>query len=323
MNIEKYGVYIIMVLVGMSIAGLMMASVLIPRSVEAGSATKVTDKTAAMRIVGEPEITVRNKPSNGEFEYDVTAIMDVQFTSKTAEKITVFPVVFFKDAKERDIDITDLEIRKGETRHQALNFRVRSKKWPMIIKDNDNSFACTPDKPEDCVHSDQILLLKNFSFSFSTFQIDLGVKLGPCLLIAEIQCPLESRTVALRLENEDNTCQKEKDKENCSKIEKMCGALVSMELNGVKADEGILDRIKPGSPKCEDKAFVLSTNVGAVNENIIGSKFTWQVGEDISFALWEKSAGKELENCWRDVGKGCADFYLGEKAFTIPVESYR
>lgn len=329
----KIVVYLIMLLVGVSISGIMLTSVLVPRHVEAASATKTVDRTALLTIISEPQLTVRNKTVDNEFEYGVDAVLQLRFSGQTAEKITVIPVVSFKGVKDRDTAPTEITIKNGETKQAALNFKLRSSERPMRIKDKSTAFTCPLNNLEECyVHDDELLLLQNFSFSFSAKQIDpselLRVpflpKIGHCTLQAEIQCPNEKRVVKLKLESESKKCseQNDEDKDKCSRTENICGALVNLNLIEIKADEGAIGKILPGSPSCRDKKFAVDINVGRVNENIVAGKFKWKVGEDISFGFWEKPANKALENCWRDGGEGCTDFYLGQTTFTIPLDSY-
>ncbi|MBI2076018.1 MAG: hypothetical protein HYT72_02085 [Candidatus Aenigmarchaeota archaeon] len=322
MGIEKVVVYVVILLVCTYIAVIFITSVLIPKKVEAGNTTKIVDRvTGSLWFSNEPEIVVRSKKINGEFEYSVDASIGMRFDGKTAEEITAFPVVSFKGAKNRDDKATDITIKKGETKYTALNFKLRSMERPMIINDKSTEFRCGSDLSKCLVYDKQKLLLKDFFFSFSAFQI--VPKIGPCVLVSEIQCPGEKRVVNLKLDDEKEPCNSQEEKKNCAKTEKMCGTLANIQLVKIETDESLLERILPGSPSCGDKAFAVDISVGSVDKNIFAGKFGWKIGEDITFGFWEKTDKKDPENCWRDGGEGCADLYLGEKVVTIPVESYK
>lgn len=327
MDVEKFGVYMVMLFIGIAVTYILATSVLIPKKIEAASATDVIDRTAALSL-SEPEIALSSKTTGDGFEYDITAVFNMRFDSKEAEQITVFPVVRFKGVKDRDTGLNDITIKKGETKRVTFNFKLQSEEWPMIVKDKDTEFSCALDS---CIHHGQVLLLKNFFFSFAGRQIDPSElpfappglpKIGPCVLSTEIQCPSDKKVVNLKLDDEGKKCdkQKEENKKDCDKTEKLCGTLVSTRLNKIIADESLIEKILPVTPSCKDKIFDVSIKTGEVNENIVGGNFRWKVGEDITFSFWQKSKGRE--NCWSELAAGCTDLYTTEKTVTIPIESY-
>ncbi len=338
MDMEKVVLYAVLVVTGVLIASLIVSPMAFQNRVEAANAGQISDRAAGSVWAGEPQVAVSSIEDGSEFVYSITATMKLGFDGKTANEITMFPVVQFKGAKERDLaasEITEITLKKGEVKQFTFNFKLRSAEKPMVRKVNDMSFKCSDYERGnlgDCtVRDNQKLLLKDFSFAFSGRQIDSSVipfmpsfvKIGPCFLSVDIACPFEKKNVNLRLDDEGKTCYKQGARSTeCGKVEKMCGTIVNINLTKINTAEGFFERIMPGSPSCSDKLFVVSIDVGRIDKSVTGGQYAWAVGEDITFIFWEKSPAPRLQNCWMESTEECTKLYIGEKTTTIPIEGY-
>lgn len=341
MEPQEAFLYITVILIAVLIYYGISSFVLKPQTVETGSATKLVEKAVgSVWVLSDPDIKISSRSVESGFEYDIRTVLIMRFDSKTADEITLIPVLSFKGAKDRDIVPSNIQLKSGEPKIANLHFKLISKEPPIKILDKNTEFKCNTEELKDelktcdskscsCeIQHRQKLLLKDFSFDFKTFQIDpselpyappLLPKIGPCVLGVEILCPSDKRTINLKTPKESEPCTKQDNIDDCSKAAKMCGTVANVKLEKISSRESLLEKIAPGTPRCSDKFFAVDISVGPVEK----SQFEWTVGEDIAFIFWEKTTKREHENCWQDETVECRNLlFVGEKTITIPLQSY-
>ncbi len=284
---------------------------------------KLMEKAGKLIQVSRTKIGISSRKES-DYKHTVDLIADIVFIG--GKEQIFMPVLTYKGAKVTDVADTVIKLKPGETRTLDMKFFVSSGDPPVIMRKDDTTY-------EGHVLNRQMLMLKNFSFLVRMKQGEIPFidvpdliiikepRFGSCTAEVSIQCPYETpMPVKLSLNDEDRKCEEQAKTESCRKSIDACGAGVNLELVELLDSESLLDRLKPGSPKCASRIPRLNISVGEIQQD----KFRWKLGEEMILSFWEKPKEKELETCWLNPSQNekCLDLLIGGQAISIPLDSY-